>query len=211
MRHSTGVLLQGSLLLEEVGGKTKCGFGVVELVLVLSCNYSLCVYACVCASCLLLLFQYFGCFPPSDQPPEFANSQLTVDILQNMTAVLECSAQSTGPTSYSWFRDGILVTSTPKITVDLTMNTLTLSDSQNSDAGIYICQAVNLFGHSQQTWELVVLGKRGVREKYTNLNHQHTMRLTLLKAKHGCGHWTNKTLCIGCVMFILSQTAFLID
>ena len=96
---------------------------------------------------------------PSDKPPLFDDSEASVQIKTNMTAVLECSAESVGPTSYLWYQNEDLITNTSKITISPSGNMLTIAHCQYSDAGIYICRAIDLLHHSNKTWDLTVFGK----------------------------------------------------
>ena len=106
-------------------------------------------------SLILLLFLSL----PSDMPPLFSDTEATVQVMRTMTAVLECTAESIGPTSYSWVPSENLVTNTSEITVNPSGSTLIISHVQYSDAGMYTCQATNLFGQSYKSWDLRVVGK----------------------------------------------------
>ena len=96
---------------------------------------------------------------PSDKPPLFDDTEVSVQVKTNMTAVLECSAETVGLTSYLWYRNEDLITNTSRITINPSGNMLTIAHSHYSDAGIYICQATNLHDHSNKTWNLTVFGR----------------------------------------------------
>ena len=98
------------------------------------------------------------CFS-SDKAPLFNDIEEIVKVKRDMTAVLDCSAESVGPTDYSWYQNEDLITNTSKITISPSGNVLTIAQSQYSDAGIYICRATNVFDSSYKTLNLTVVGK----------------------------------------------------
>ena len=95
----------------------------------------------------------------SDRAPLFNDTEEIVQLTRDMTAVLNCSAESEGPISYLWYRNEDLITNTSETAINPSGNMLTIPRSQYSDTGIYVCQATNVFDHSNKTWNLTVVGK----------------------------------------------------
>ncbi|XP_053737549.1 hemicentin-1 isoform X1 [Synchiropus splendidus] len=80
------------------------------------------------------------------ESPEVTVALSEIMISIGETAVLVCSASGLPPPEIWWYKDDVLMRTTPSLDVDPLAGVLTIKDTQLADAGDYRCMAVNPAG-----------------------------------------------------------------
>nr|CAD2157874.1 unnamed protein product [Meloidogyne enterolobii] len=88
-------------------------------------------------------------------PPKIELRGGTTQVLENHDVVLACNASGEPPPVIAWQRNGVLVETGARYSVENSF--LKVVDVRSSDSGIYVCVATNEAGTDQQAFTLEVL------------------------------------------------------
>lgn len=79
----------------------------------------------------------------SDKPPQFFSElpSVTEPLIQSNSRLLQCGAQSTPPSLFSWVKDGVYLEP-----VNSTFSNLRLTNINTNTSGVYQCVASNHLG-----------------------------------------------------------------
>jgi hemicentin len=95
------------------------------------------------------------------EKPRIPNTlQNNTSIIESKKAHLPCPASGVPPPTISWFKDGkpLIPGKDVKMLAD---GTLEFSSAKAKDAGVYVCVATNIAGHTRYVIEFKVFGKEG--------------------------------------------------
>ncbi|GMT31155.1 hypothetical protein PFISCL1PPCAC_22452 [Pristionchus fissidentatus] len=101
------------------------------------------------------------------QAPIIANGG-TSQVIEGEVAKMECHADGTPKPVISWLRNGLRIETGVAARYAAEGKFLSIVEARSSDSGLYVCQAVNEAGSSQQAYTLEVLVKPTIHSTSPN-------------------------------------------
>ncbi|GMT05475.1 hypothetical protein PENTCL1PPCAC_27649, partial [Pristionchus entomophagus] len=101
------------------------------------------------------------------QAPVIANGG-TSQVIEGEVARLECNADGLPTPVITWLRNGLRIESGVSARYAADGKVLSIVEARSSDSGLYVCQAVNEAGSSQQAYTLEVLVKPTIHSTSPN-------------------------------------------
>lgn len=111
------------------------------------------------------------CDPPPavsfSAPPTIWGSNETGEVaaMEGHAVRLLCEARGTPAPDVTWFKDGVLLPTSPEVVYTRGGRQLQLSRAQSSDAGVYTCKASNPVGVTEKATRLAVYGEQLGRQQ----------------------------------------------
>lgn len=106
----------------------------------------------------------FGLFLHTDRavPPSFTKTLKKMDGNIGSNATLECRVAGSQPMVVSWFKDEKEICNSDKYKLDFSESaaSVTITKLDQSDGGVYKCQASNKAGENETSGTLTVKGQR---------------------------------------------------
>lgn len=95
-------------------------------------------------------------------PPSFTKTLKKVDASLGSNVTLECRVAGSQPMVVSWFKDNQEIHSDAKYKLEFSESkaTVTISDLEKADSGVYTCKATNDAGEKDTSETLSVKGQR---------------------------------------------------
>lgn len=103
-------------------------------------------------------------FPHTDRavPPSFTKTLKKAEGSIGSNITLECRVAGSQPLAVSWYKDSKEIYSSDKYKLDFSESTasVTITGLEQSDGGVYTCQASNNAGEKETSGTLSVKGQR---------------------------------------------------
>ncbi|XP_035384811.1 hemicentin-1 isoform X2 [Electrophorus electricus] len=96
-------------------------------------------------------------------PPNIMGEEVNMTVLIGRSVVLRCQSDAIPPPTLSWHKDGRLLYRRPGLIVSADSSVLQITNAQLQDTGRYTCEATNVAGKTEKSYNLNVWVSPSIR------------------------------------------------